>query len=577
MNVNSEVAPEYDLVIVGSGGGAVVAALVAKSQGKSAVIVEKLQYFGGTTSYSGGVLWIPDNPLMAEAGVADSYDMAMRYLDNVVEYHGPAVTPERSHTFLRAGPKMVDFLRNFGMKFRRPFHDWPDYYDNLPGGSPEGRSLLAEPFNVRELGPWQKRLSIYAPLEHMPLSAEEFTTLFTMKTSLSGKLKALKYAALMARDKVLGRQTITNGAAIQGRLLQIALNEKLSFFLETPMTGFIVDNERVAGVRVRHDGKEIEIRARDAVIVNAGGYGHNKAFRVQHGAEPKSVDQSRANPGDTGEVLQAMMDLGAATDVLDAAWWVITSRNRDGSWPEGAVFPDGSIFSFMHHLDLSLPHSLMVDQGGRRFCDEAGAYMEIGERMVARNREMGRAIPAWVIFDKRHRDKYPWGFMPPGKTPQSWIDSGYMIKADTLDALARTCSIDPEGLADEVARFNGFCRTGFDPDYNRGGRVFDRSHGDPSVKPNPNLGGVEQGPFYAVAMYPADVGTSGGVVTDQYARVRRDDGSVIEGLYAIGNSAASPYGRCYPGAGATIGASMAFGFVAAQHASRSNVLEQILA
>jgi 3-oxosteroid 1-dehydrogenase len=220
----------------------------------------------------------------------------------------------------------------------------------------------------------------------------------------------------------------------------------------------------------------------------------------------------------------------------------------------------------MHHLDLSLPYSMLVDQQGRRFCDESGAYMEIGQRMYQRHAETGKGVPSWLIMDSRQRKFYPWGTASPGAIPQAWLNSGYLKKADSVAGLARLCGIDASGLDATISRFNGFCRTGIDEDYGRGSRAFDRAHGDPTVKPNPNLGSIEQASFYAVAMYPGDVGTAGGLVTDEFARVRRADNSVIEGLYATGNATASVFGRCYPGAGASIAASFVFGYVAAKHA-----------
>lgn len=567
----------YDLIVIGSGGGSVPAALAAKAQGKTAAIFEKQSVFGGSTSYSGGVWWIPNSALLAEAGIVDSYAQARQYLDSLIPNPSTGSSRARTDAFLRAAPRMVDFLREHGMRFRRPYEPWPDYHDELPGGLADGRSLLAEPFDLRSLGVWRKRMSIYGPLAHMPLSAEEFTTLFLMRRGTKGKLKALKYAALMARDAVSRRQTVANGAAIQGRMLQIALRERIPIFLSHPAIEFLYEGKRIAGIVVDREGKRVEVRARDGVIVNVGGYSHNEEFRRNHGRAPVNRDWTNANPGDTGEIVEAMMELGAATEHLDAAWWVLTSHNVDGSWPEGAVAKDGRVFRFIHHLDLSLPYSIMVDQTGRRFCDEAGSYMEIGERMLDRHAKTGKAVPAWVVFDARHRRHYPWGSMPPGKTPKSWIESGYMKKADTLDALATICGIDAAGLQDEVSRYNGFCLTGVDGDFNRGGRAFDRAHGDPSVMPNPNMGAIEQGPFYAVAMYPADVGTAGGVVTDRYARVLRNDESVMEGLYAIGNSAAPVFGRSYPGAGASIAASFTFGYVAALHSAGAQDLEEILA
>lgn len=576
----SEMPPlqqEYDLVIVGSGGGSMAAALAAKTLGKKAVILEKLDKVGGSTSFSGGVWWVPNNALLRDAGIEDSYEKSKRYFESVVDYKGPGVTPERRDAYLRAAPRMLDFLRGLGLKVRRPDPNWPDYYDERPGGLPEGRSIMPAKFNVKELGPWKDRLAMYPSLAAMPLGSDEFPVLFLMKRTMAGKLKAVKFAALMARDKLLGRQTVSNGAAIQGRMLQIALREKVELHRSTPVHGFIVENGAVRGVIAEQNGRRVEVRTRDGVLVNVGGFSRNKAMRERAMPDMPITDEwTSANPGDTGEVIQAMMDLGAATDCLDAAWWVVTSRNLDGSWPEGATWKDGTLLPYMHHLDLSQPFSIMVDQDGRRIADEAGAYMEIGERIFGRQRETGRAVPAWVIFDKRHRERYNWGNAAPGVTPKAWIESGYMKKADTLDALAAQCGIDAAGLHTEVERFNRFCATGVDEDYGRGSRAFDNAHGDPTVKPNPNLGAIEQGPFYAVAIYPGDVGTAGGVVADEYARVLKDDGSPIPGLYAVGNSTASVFGRCYPGAGASIGASFTFGYIAAHHSAGSNELEQIL-
>lgn len=575
---NPTLQSEYDLVIVGSGGGSMTAALVAADLGKSVVILEKLDKVGGSTSFSGGVWWVPNNSLLKESGVADSFEKSREYFDAVVDYKGPGVTDARRDAFLKSVPRMIDYLRGKGLKVRRPHDDWPDYYDNLPGGLPEGRSLMPVAFDLRELGDWKDHLALYPPMVGLPIGAEEFPTLFLMKRSLAGKLKALKFGLLMIRNKLTGRINVGNGGAIQGRMLQIALREGLEIHRNTSVTDFVIEDGKVLGVVTERDGARVEVRARQGVIVNVGGYSRNQGFREQVTDGPVDTAWTSANPGDTGEVLQAMMQAGAATDCLDTAWWVVTSRNLDGSWPEGAYDQNGDLRPFMHHIDLSMPNLMMVDRTGRRFANESGAYMEIGERMYRRNRETGgKAIPAFVIMDQNNRDRYPWGTAVPGVTPKQWLDSGYMKKADTLAELAALCDIDPAGLKAEVERFNSFCATGVDEDFARGGKAFDRCHGDPSVKPNPSLAPIEKGPFYAVAMYPGDVGTAGGVVADEYARVLREDGSIIDGLYAVGNSTASVFGRCYPAAGASIGASFAFGYVAAHHALGSNELEQILA
>jgi 3-oxosteroid 1-dehydrogenase len=264
-------------------------------------------------------------------------------------------------------------------------------------------------------------------------------------------------------------------------------------------------------------------------------------------------------------VLEAAISLGAATDCLDEAWWMLTSLGPDETFPQGASAVGGGAMPFGHHFDISLPHVIVVDQDGNRFTDEAGSYMENGQRLYERHRQTGRGIPAWAIIESRHRKRYLWG-AELGRTPRAWLDSGYLKIAYTIEDLARVCGIDPAGLRRTVDRFNRFARAGVDEDYGRGGRQFDRYHGDPTNKPNPSLGAIEQPPFYAAAIYPSDVGTAGGLVTDADARVLREDGSVIEGLYATGNSTASVMGRTYPGAGASIGASFVFGYRAARHA-----------
>lgn len=574
---NAILETEYDIVIVGSGGGAMTAALVAKDMGKSVVILEKLDRVGGSTSFSGGVWWVPNSNLLKEAGIKDSYEMAREYFDHVVTYEGPGVTNSRRDTFLKAGPRMIDYIRAKGMKVRRPYDVWPDYYDDLPGGLPEGRSLMAEEFDLNTLGEWKDHLAVYPPMNGLPLGAEEFPTLFTVKRTWAGKKKALRFALKMMKNKILGRAIATNGGAIQGRMLQILLREGINIQRNTPVNDLISENGKVVGVVIEQDGKTKNIRAREGVIVNVGGYSHNQKLRETVTDGPIDTAWTSANPGDTGEVIERMMDLGAQTDCLDTAWWVLTSKNLNGSWPHGTTDVTGVTRPFMHHLDLSMPHLMMVDQNGKRFANESGAYMEIGERMFKRNRETGgKAIPAFVIFDQRNRDRYPWGGSGPGITPKEWLESGYMKKADTLEELAEMCGIDANGLVAEAARFKQFCTEGVDQDFGRGSRAFDRAHGDPTVKPNPSLGSVEQGPFYAVAMYPGDVGTAGGVVTDEYARVLTETGEPIQGLYAVGNSATSVFGRCYPAAGASIGASFTFGYIAAHHVLGSNQLEEII-
>ena len=565
MSTNGTWDEVVDLAIVGSGGGSMCAALAAKRLGKRALIVEKQALIGGSTGFSGGVWWVPNNPVMKRAGVADTAERARQYLDSVVSYAGPGTSPARRDAFIRTGPKMIEFLERQGMKF--VYADgWSDYYDELPGGEPRGRSLLAELFDTRELGAWEGKLSRYKGF-NLPVPTDQFPALMLAKRTWGGKKAAMALVGRIIKGKLTGARLAGAGAAIQGRMLQIALREQLPIWTESPLVELIVEDGRVQGVTVRRAGKLVRVRAREGVLLNVGGFSRSGAMRERFQPKPNSHTWTNANPGDTGEGIEMAMELGAAVDCMDEAWWVVTSLGPDGRPPKpGGYASDGTPLPFMHHLDLSLPHSMMVDQLGERFCDEAGAYMEIGQRMYRREKETGKAVPSWVVMDSRQRANYPWGTAQPGQVPQEWLDSGYLIKADSIAELAAKTGIAESGLQRTVERFNGFCRTGVDTDFGRGSRAFDRCHGDPTVKPNPNLGGIEKAPFYAVRMYPGDVGTAGGVVTDEHARVLREDGSVIEGLYATGNCTASVVGRCYPGAGASIGASFTFGYIAAHHA-----------
>jgi len=565
MSTNGTWDEVVDLAIVGSGGGSMCAALAAKRLGKRALIVEKQALIGGSTGFSGGVWWVPNNPVMKRAGVADTAERARQYLDSVVSYAGPGTSPARRDAFIRTGPKMIEFLERQGMKF--VYADgWSDYYDELPGGEPRGRSLLAELFDTRELGAWEGKLSRYKGF-NLPVPTDQFPALMLAKRTWGGKKAAMALVGRIIKGKLTGARMAGAGAAIQGRMLQIALREQLPIWTESPLVELIVEDGRVQGVTVRRAGKLVRVRAREGVLLNVGGFSRSGAMRERFQPKPNSHTWTNANPGDTGEGIEMAMELGAAVDCMDEAWWVVTSLGPDGRPPKpGGYASDGTPLPFMHHLDLSLPHSMMVDQLGERFCDEAGAYMEIGQRMYRREKETGKAVPSWVVMDSRQRANYPWGTAQPGQVPQEWLDSGYLIKADSIAELAAKTGIAESGLQRTVERFNGFCRTGVDTDFGRGSRAFDRCHGDPTVKPNPNLGGIEKAPFYAVRMYPGDVGTAGGVVTDEHARVLREDGSVIEGLYATGNCTASVVGRCYPGAGASIGASFTFGYIAAHHA-----------
>lgn len=534
-----------DFVIVGSGAGSIVAALAVADSGKKPLILEKTDKIGGSTAMSGGVFWIPNHPLQARHGVSDSDEKGRTYLDAAVGDLGPATSRSRKDMFLNQGPKLVDYLESKGMPFIR-CDGWSDYHDDLPGGLPESRSLAVEPFNVKEL-PAEWAAKLRRGLSTLPVRGIEGRRLMLMKRTLDGKLAALSLGLRIIKGKLLRRDYVGAGTAIQGRMLQMALRQNIDIRIDAGVTKLIEENGRITGVVTQKDGKPWRIAARDGVLINAGGFSHNQAMRKKYGPQPSSTEWTNANPGDTGEMIEAAKAHGAALDFMDGAVWILTSKPPSGN-------------RFMHVLDLPKPHCILVDQKGKRYTNEAQSYMANGQALYANG-----DVPVWAIIESRHRERYPWSFHA-GATPQEWLDSGYMKQADTIEALAALIDVPPENLKTTIERFNGFARNGKDEDFGRGSKAYDLVFADPTNRPNPGLGPIEKPPFYAVAIYPGDVGTFGGILTDEFARVVKEDGTILKGLYATGNSTASVMGKTYPGAGASISPSFIFGWVAARHA-----------
>lgn len=534
-----------DFVVVGSGGGSMAAALWLKAAGKQPLILEKTDKLGGSTAMSGGLLWIPNNPLQARDGVEDNADLSRRYLDAAVGPDaGPGSTPARRTAFLKAGPEMVSWLEGQGMKFIRA-EGWSDYHDELDGGCPRSRSLAAPMLDARDMGPVFDRLRL-GPMA-MPLPVDQTRNITLATRTPAGMWQGMKLLWRLRQMRKRGKPILSYGGSLQGRMLMLSDRAGIDMRTDHGVVELVEEGGRIAGVIAEHDGKRIRIQARDGVLINAGGFSHNRAMRDKYGPKPASTEWTNANPGDTGEMIEIAERHGAALDLMDEAWWV-----------PGTLPPDGQVL--MHVTDLSKPHCIVVGANGRRIMNESQSYMANGHALYA------AGVPAWVIMDSRHRKRYAWGTFPPGNTPPDWESSGYMIRAQTVEELAERTGLPLDPLRSEIARFNGFAKTGKDLDFHRGERAYDRWYGDPRVKPNPNLGEIEP-PYFAFKMVPGDVGTAGGIVTDEYARVLRDDGSVIAGLYATGNSTASVMGRCYPGAGASIGASFVFAWIAAHHAA----------
>ena len=325
---------------------------------------------------------------------------------------------------------------------------------------------------------------------------------------------------------------------------------------ETPLTGLVVEGGRVVGVRAERDGAEVVIRARRGVILGSGGFEKNDTLREKYLPSPTEAAWSTAAPSNTGAGIEAGIAVGAAVDLMDDAWWGPTIPLPRGPW-----------FCL---AERNLPGSIIVNSAGQRFMNEALPYVEATHAIYAGEATGVSHVPAWMIIDQRYRNRYLFaGLSPRQPFPGRWYKHGTVRRAATLGELAAKIDVPADALAETVTRFNGFAESGVDEDFHRGESAYDKYYADPKVKPNPSLHSIDKGPFYAVKIVPGDLGTKGGIVTDERARALRPDGSVIEGLYAAGNCSSAVMGHTYAGPGATIGPAMTFGYLAAEDIAKS--------
>ena len=539
----------FDFVIIGSGGGGLAAALTAAARGASVVVLEKTDLIGGSTAKSGGVLWLPNSQVAERAGAKDSFSEGMAYFDAVVGEAGHASSLARRAAFIEQGREMIAFLESEGMRFAY-VRGYGDYYDERAGGKADGRVLKAPMLASSKLGDLYPKLRQFEGWQ-VPVENGEFAQLTLVKRTWSGRWVAMKLAARIAYERLTRQQLLCRGAAVQGRMLLLCNKRNIPIWTNSPVTDFIREDERVIGVKGRSaDGRSFAVQANKGVLLACGGFAMSAELRRKYHPQPSLPSWSSANPGDTGEMIERAIAIGAASDMMNEAIWIPVS-----------LTPEGQLVGFHNPHDMAKPFCIMVDQNSRRFVNEASSYMEVGQAMYAAG-----AVPAWIILEDRHRNYYTWGSAAPGVTPAEWLKNGYMKKAATIAELAHACGLDATILSETITRFNQFARQGIDRDFGRGARAYDKYYGDPRHGPNPSLGPLEKGPFYAVQVYPGDVGTFGGLMTDEHGAVLRPDGSRIAGLYATGNCTASVVGRTYPGAGASIAASFVFGYTAAKDA-----------
>ena len=542
-----------DLLVIGSGAGGMTAAITAACEGMTALVAEKSECFGGSSACSGGGLWVPNHPLMAGAGIRDSLEDARAYLAATV---GDRVPAARREAYLEKAPEMVAYMLDRSRLHLEVNREYPDYYPELPGAMRGGRALDPGIFRGAALGPLLRDLRPrpYGFPMDLALTTGEVRELALFLRRARSLLVAAKVLLRTLWGRATGAHLLCMGQALVAPL-RLSLDELgVPLWLGTRITRLALEDGRVAGVVAERDGREIAIRAARGVVLASGGFARNQAMRERYQRAPVRAEWTLACPGDDGDAIRMGLEAGAAIDLMDEAWWGPSSLPPGGS-------------PHFHLLERSSPGSILVDSAGRRFTNEAASYIDVVHAMYAHDRPESVSIPAWLVMDRRFRRRYLFGVTLPGRPfPDEYLRSGYVRTARSIEALAGEIGADRDGLVSTVARFNEFARTGKDLDFGRGESAYDRYYGDPTVSPNPCLGPIETPPFYAVAMIPGDLGTKGGLVTDEHARVLRDDGSPIAGLYAIGNASASVMGDTYPGPGSTLGPAMTFGYVAAMHA-----------
>jgi 3-oxosteroid 1-dehydrogenase len=540
---------EFDIVVAGSGAAGMTAALTAAQRGATVVVLEKTGLFGGSTARSGGGIWAPGNAVLRRAGVADTPEQASAYLAFVT---GDDASPQLRRALLEHCPAMLDLvLAATPLRFAW-VPGYADYYPEAPGGRACGRSIEPVPFDGRVLGPELTRLNKpYLPVpDGVAVTQADYRWLTLGPRHPRAVLAGARVAGRLARRRLLGQRMLSLGQALAAGLRAGLLAGGVPVWLNTALTGLVITDGRVTGVRVVRDGKPALIRARRGVLVATGGFERNEQMRRRYQQSPIGTDWTTGAAGNSGDGITAGQEIGAATGLMDDAWW-----------GPSIPLPGGPYFCL---AERSLPGCVLVNGAGQRFVNESAPYVDAVHAMYEGNTADNPHIPAWLVFDQRYRDTYVFAGLPPRRPlPRRWYAAGAVFRANDLAGLGDAIGVDPGALAKTVSRFNEFARTGHDEEFRRGDSAYDRYYGDPRRRPNPNLAPLARAPFYAAKIVPGDLGTKGGLRTDERARVLREDGSVIAGLYAAGNASASVMGHSYAGAGATIGPAMTFGYIAA--------------
>jgi len=555
---------EVDILVVGSGAGGMLSALVGAHNHAEVLIVEKAQLWGGTSATSGAGIWIPGSDVAKAAGFSDNLDDAFTYLralsaDNVPD--------ENIRAYVDNAAPMLRWLMGHTPVQYMAF-PYPDYHAENPGGSAQGfRTHLPLPLDGKPLGADIRTQRFPSPAASLfGYLNWHFTETYQLLYRAKGWMKGL--AVNMARYwfdwpfRFTSRKDrrLTLGNALTGGL-RMALNQaQVPLWLDTPLRELVRENGRVTGAVVEKDGKPYRIGARKGVVLAAGGFDRNQSMRDDNAPLYPNARYSGGVTSNTGDSIRAGQAIGAGM------------LNMQSAWAAPVFYVPGEDRGRLCTVERALPGCIMVSQKGERYLNEAASYHIVGQQMARREQADGDASPSWMIFDHRYRHQFPMGplypLIPDALHRKAVRD--IVKKGRTIEDLAGKVGIDPAKLAATVARFNGHAAKGEDPDFHRGEAAYDKMYGDPRHGPNPCLRPITQGPFYAMPIYPGDIGTNGGLLTNAKAQVVDAAGAAIPGLYAVGNNAASAMGESYPGAGVTIGPAMTFGYIAAREMTGGN-------
>lgn len=562
MKKPNEQYDDYDLIIVGAGAGGLSTAITAAKNGLKVIVLEKDQVFGGTTAFSGGVLWIPGNPHAKKNGIKDSKQAALQYFKaETKSYYQPAAV----NAFLDYGPQMVDFFeRETSVKFIATLY--PDYHPDVEGGVDLGRSILAAPFDIRALQHDMHRLrpplktitfigmmfnSSNADLKHFFKATKSFTSFMYVAKRLAVHIKEL---LLYKR----GTQ-VTSGNALAARLAKSAFDLGVEIKTSTPVKRLLQQQQKIVGVEFEQNGVMQKLSAKYGVVLACGGFSHDverisKTYpHLIRGGEHYSP-VPKTNTGDGCKLAESV---GAVVDIQyeDAAAWMPVSKVPQSTGY--GVFP--------HLLDRYKPGIIGVLKNGKRFTNESNSYHDVGAALIRACEQLDETA-MWLVCDQNTLRKYGLGFVKPAPLPISaFIKNGYLMQGNSLEELAEHTGIDAQGLKQTLENYNRDAIHGDDPAFKRGSTSFNRYLADAEHQPNPCVAPVSTAPFYAIKVYMGDLGTFDGLRTAVTGEVLNAQNQVIQGLYAVGNDRASIMGGNYPGAGITLGPIMTFGYITALH------------